>query len=112
VTVLNRGFVATGADRVDVEELVEMLELENPNPMPCKGFEDGTSPLAGHWRLLYTTALDVLSLSLNPAVTVGQIFQEVSGDGKAIENIIELQPAFAAVADRFFGSSLARLRVR
>ncbi|CAN0387101.1 unnamed protein product, partial [Discosporangium mesarthrocarpum] len=50
VAVLNRGFVATDADRVDVEELVEMLELENPNQTPCKGFEDGTSPLAGQWR--------------------------------------------------------------
>ena len=47
---LNRGFVAQESDRLDVEELIEMLELENPNPTPCAAFETGSSPIAGRWQ--------------------------------------------------------------
>lgn len=112
VATLNRGFVAQEADRANVEETIEMLELENPNPVPCSGFESQSSPIAGHWQLLYTTSLDVLSLQVNPAVTIGQIFQEIDSDGLGIKNIIELQPPFAAVTNRVVGSSLATLTVK
>ena len=61
-------------------------------------------------RLLYTTSLDVLSLQVNPTVTVGKIFQEIESDGKAIQNIIELQPPFASV-NKILGSSMATLTV-
>lgn len=50
VATLNRGFVANEADRADIEELVEMLELENPNPRACAGFATGSSPIAGKWQ--------------------------------------------------------------
>ncbi|CAN0592310.1 unnamed protein product, partial [Laminaria digitata] len=63
------------------------------------------------YRLLYTTSLDVLSLQVNPAVTVGQIFQQIEADGRGIQNIIELQPPFAAVSNRVLGSSMATLTV-
>ncbi|CAN0409760.1 unnamed protein product, partial [Hapterophycus canaliculatus] len=62
-------------------------------------------------RLLYTTSLDVLSLQVNPAVTVGQIFQEIEADGRGIQNIIELQPPFAAV-NKILGSSMSTLTVK
>lgn len=50
VATLNRGFVAQESDRLDVEELIEMLELENPNPRPCAAFETASSPIAGRWQ--------------------------------------------------------------
>ena len=50
VATLNRGFLAQEADRLDVEEIVEMLEMENPNPKPCGAFASGSSPLAGRWQ--------------------------------------------------------------
>lgn len=50
VATLNRGFLAQEADRLDVEEIVEMLEMENPNPKPCEAFASGSSPLAGRWQ--------------------------------------------------------------
>lgn len=50
VATLNRGFVAEESDRLDVEEIIEMLEMENPNPKSCEGFETGSSPLAGRWQ--------------------------------------------------------------
>ncbi|CAN0108989.1 unnamed protein product, partial [Ectocarpus fasciculatus] len=62
-------------------------------------------------RLLYTTSLDVLSLQINPAVTVGKIFQQIESDGRAIQNIIELQPPFAAV-NKILGSSMTTLTVK
>ncbi|CAM9937980.1 unnamed protein product [Pylaiella littoralis] len=111
VATLNRGFVAQDSDRLDVEEIIEMLEMENPNPKACTGFPSGSSPLSGRWQLLYTTSLDVLSLQINPTVTVGQIFQEIESDGRAIRNIIELQPPFASV-NKIIGSSMATLTVK
>ncbi|CAM9877827.1 unnamed protein product [Ectocarpus sp. 4 AP-2014] len=111
VATLNRGFVAEESDRLDVEEIIEMLEMENPNPKSCEGFETGSSPLAGRWQLLYTTSLDVLSLQVNPAVTVGKIFQQIESDGRSIQNIIELQPPFAAV-NKILGSSMTTLTAR
>ncbi|CAM9933819.1 unnamed protein product [Ectocarpus sp. 6 AP-2014] len=111
VATLNRGFVAEESDRLDVEEIIEMLEMENPNPKSCEGFETGSSPLAGRWQLLYTTSLDVLSLQINPAVTVGKIFQQIESDGRSIQNIIELQPPFAAV-NKILGSSMTTLTAR
>ncbi|CBN80185.1 plastid lipid associated protein [Ectocarpus siliculosus] len=111
VATLNRGFVAEELDRLDVEEIIEMLEMENPNPKSCEGFETGSSPLAGRWQLLYTTSLDVLSLQINPAVTVGKIFQQIESDGRSIQNIIELQPPFAAV-NKILGSSMTTLTVK
>ncbi|CAN0265097.1 unnamed protein product, partial [Ectocarpus sp. 12 AP-2014] len=111
VATLNRGFVAEESDRLDVEEIIEMLEMENPNPKSCEGFETGSSPLAGRWQLLYTTSLDVLSLQINPAVTVGKIFQQIESDGRSIQNIIELQPPFAAV-NKILGSTMTTLTAR
>ncbi|CAN0385369.1 unnamed protein product, partial [Ectocarpus sp. 8 AP-2014] len=111
VATLNRGFVAEESDRLDVEEIIEMLEMENPNSKSCEGFETGSSPLAGRWQLLYTTSLDVLSLQINPAVTVGKIFQQIESDGRSIQNIIELQPPFAAV-NKILGSSMTTLTAR
>ena len=45
----------------------------NPNPAPTDGFASGDSPLTGEWQLLFTDALDVLSLSLIPGVSIGQV---------------------------------------
>ncbi|CAM9944783.1 unnamed protein product, partial [Ascophyllum nodosum] len=112
VATLNRGFIAKEADRVDIEEIVEMLELENPNPGACADFGTQSSPIAGRWQLLYTSSLDVLSLQLNPTITIGQIFQRIESDGRSIQNIIELQPPFAAVTNRILGNSVATLTVK
>jgi hypothetical protein len=30
------------------------LEAVNPNPRPTESFSQGTSPLSGTWRLIYT----------------------------------------------------------
>lgn len=50
VATLNRGFIAQESDRVGMEEIIEMLELENPNPKPCEAFASQSSPIAGRWQ--------------------------------------------------------------
>lgn len=63
---------------------VFLLQGQNPNVAPNQGFADGTSLLAGEWKLLFTSALDVLSLGLIPGVDVGQVFQNISEDGSEV----------------------------
>ena len=48
------------------------------------------SPLAGNWRLLWTTASDVLSLGASPFLTVGAIYQLF--DPPLVTNVIDLLP--------------------
>lgn len=56
----------------------------NPNTTPNDGFSDGTSILSGEWKLIFTSALDVLSLGLLPGIDVGQVFQNISEDGTEV----------------------------
>lgn len=56
----------------------------NPNTAPNNGFSDGTSILSGEWKLIFTSALDVLSLGLLPGIDVGQVFQNISDDGTEV----------------------------
>ena len=65
---------------------------QNPNTKPNDGFVDGTSILAGEWELLFTSALDVLSLGLLPGIDPGQIFQNISEDGTEVWCIVFCVP--------------------
>lgn len=58
--------------------------MQNPNPTPNDGFAEGTSILTGEWKLIFTSALDVLSLGLIPGVQIGQIFQNINEDGSEV----------------------------
>ena len=49
-----------------------------------------TSPLAGSWRMIWTTASDVLVLGSNPFVTVGAIYQIF--EPPIVTNVIDLIP--------------------
>jgi len=109
---LNRGFSATAAEARRVQGLVELLEADNPNPMPTQGLEFGTSPLSGDWRLVYTNALDVLTVALVPAVAVGQVYQNINGDASEITNVIDLQPSAAPLLNAAGASTVARLKVK
>jgi hypothetical protein len=65
---------------------------------------------SGQWRLIFTTALDVLTLGINPLVEVGQIYQNINEDYSEVVNIVELQPKFASL-NGIIGSSMVRLNV-
>lgn len=55
-----------------------------------KSSEKEMSPLTGNWRLIWTTAADVLILGANPFVTVGAIYQLF--DPPIVTNVIDLLP--------------------
>ena len=50
----NKGFSVSESDREDIEDTLRDLEAVNPNPRPTESFSQGTSPLSGTWRLIYT----------------------------------------------------------
>jgi PAP_fibrillin len=110
----NRGIAASKATRDTVLGIVRELELRGRSwTPPLSGGED---TLVGKWRLVFTNALDVLSLSLLPFL-LGQIYQNVeSGDGLGrymIYNEVELEPLFAPVTNAFdfVGDCKSRIRV-
>ncbi|CAM9821404.1 unnamed protein product [Scytosiphon promiscuus] len=108
---VNRGLSCREGEQEEILEIVKELENQNPNPTPNDGFAEGTSILTGEWKLIFTSALDVLSLGLIPGVEVAQIYQNINEDGTEIANVVDLQPKAAPVFERFAGSTTARLKV-
>jgi hypothetical protein len=62
----------------------------NSTTMAVSKSKKETSPLTGNWRLIWTTASDVLILGANPFVTVGAIYQLF--DPPIVTNVIDLLP--------------------
>jgi len=109
---INRGFSAREEERAQVMDTVRALEAQQPWDAPiCNGSPEGKAPVGGTWRLAFTTALDVLSIGSNPFVEIGQIYQNIDPDCRAVMNIIEIQPRPLAALNGVVGSSMARLRV-
>ena len=73
--------------------LVEQLEAAQATAAGAlKGIgTDEGSIAAGEWRLLFTTALDVLAIGVNPLVEVGQIYQNIDPSGEEVVNVIEVR---------------------
>ena len=87
----NRGFGASSRARAQVGEIIQRLEAKNEERFAARGIGGSTeSPLAGAWRMVWTTALDVLSLEANPLATTGAIYQVF--DPPVITNVIDLLP--------------------
>lgn len=115
----NRGFGATRADRERLASLFDELEGLAPTSSPTAGIVGGADPagvgleappLAGCWRLVYTTATDVLSLDASPVAGVGAIYQLIEAPD-AVTNIIDLYPRAEALLPVGKMSSKLRLRV-
>ena len=65
--VCDRGYGASTSERDQIEELVRRLASACPTPTPAAGLEgSGDMALRGAWRLIYTSAIDVLSLAAIP----------------------------------------------
>lgn len=122
---VNRGFAVTPSLTGDIRGLIEQLERGNPNPAPPGGDDAAAlqrwrTLLGGKWRLVYTDALDVLSLGLlSPVALVNQVYQtigtfapysssspsssvaEIDAEEVTVDvaNIVELQPFTAVVGN-------------
>jgi hypothetical protein len=78
----DRGYSASPSARSQVDDLVQQLKELNPTKENAAAGIDGDAysskvPLKGIWRMIWTTASDVLSLGANPAVAPGAIYQKI-----------------------------------
>jgi hypothetical protein len=76
--------------------LVDELAVLSPELIPTRGLSpnndlDTEVPIEGVWKMVFTTASDVLVLSLNPLTQVRGIYQAIKRDG-ASTNVIDLAP--------------------
>ncbi|EFJ52992.1 hypothetical protein VOLCADRAFT_46017, partial [Volvox carteri f. nagariensis] len=81
-----RGVSATSTQRAVIEELVEALELRNPNVMAT----DAVTALGGRWKLVYTSNVATLlllgALDGMPLVDVGDVVQIIDPEGLTATN--------------------------
>lgn len=99
----DRGFSSTPTVRQSVEDIIQQLAMINPNTdkasQGINGRNDinitddtnGDVPLKGIWRLIWTTAYDVVSLGASPIVAPSAIYQDIRSP-PAIINIIDFIP--------------------
>uniref|UniRef100_A0A7S2SD72 Plastid lipid-associated protein/fibrillin conserved domain-containing protein n=1 Tax=Eucampia antarctica TaxID=49252 RepID=A0A7S2SD72_9STRA len=112
----DRGFGASPKARNQVQELVDELESMNPTPRDAaRGINGGDStaedvPLKGIWRMVWTTALDVLTLGASPVAVPGAIYQAI--DPPIATNIIDFIPRVQSLLPISFPPSLLRAEVK
>jgi len=102
----NRGFGASQRDRDEISRVVDKLSAVSPTDEPTRslaGVSDGTStvfspgscPMEGCWKLIYTTALDVVVLDASPLTSLGAIYQDIKPP--FITNVIDQVPKLQAL---------------
>ena len=108
----DRGYGSTSSSRNEVEGIIDRLEALNPTSDAARGITgDGSlAPLKGIWRMVWTTATDVLTLAASPFTTVGSIYQVI--EPPVATNIIDFIPrAQALFPPGVFPSTLIRAEV-
>lgn len=103
---VDRGFGAKQQEREEILALIDKLKTMNPFPIPTYGLYDGKNDtllgmedgcyIEGTWKMVYTTALDVLSLAASPFTLLQGIYQVIKKDGSSM-NIIDLAPRAQAL---------------
>lgn len=114
----DRGFGATPRARQEVDGLIAKLEALNPTPMDANrgigggphSAEEGPPPLQGIWRMVWTTALDVLTLGSSPVALPGAIYQVI--EPPIATNIIDFIPRPQALLPTSFPATLVRAEVK
>ena len=92
----DRGFGASPRAREKAKQIISDLESENQEMNAARHISgnpstnDEASPLTGRWRLIWTTATDVLGLGASPIATVGAIYQFF--DPPIVTNVIDFLP--------------------
>jgi len=122
----DRGFGASPRARTKMESILSRLESYNPQTNAAR-FIDGSgrtttdasygsqiSPLKGNWRMVWTTASDVLLLGGNPFIAIGAIYQFI--DPPVVTNVIDFFPRVQTLFPQTLSgisvpNSLARAKV-
>jgi len=93
----DRGFGASSFDREEIDSLVSKLSSNCPIETPSMGLvpnvasDNDDVPLEGAWRMIYTSAYDVLSISASPFTLLQSIYQVIDRSGDSV-NIIDIAP--------------------
>ncbi|KAL9189777.1 hypothetical protein ACHAXT_009452 [Thalassiosira profunda] len=100
----DRGFGATPKARAEADDILSQLADLNPTPFAANGIdgEGGEVPLKAIWRMVWTSAFDVVSLGASPFAAPSAIYQDITNPPIAT-NIIDFIPR----AQTFFPSSIA-----
>mmetsp|Transcript_8584 Transcript_8584/g.18056 ORF Transcript_8584/g.18056 Transcript_8584/m.18056 type:complete len:299 (+) Transcript_8584:65-961(+) len=102
----DRGFGATPRAREEASDIIQQLAVINPTENAARGIdgngEDDDAPLKGAWRMIWTTALDVVSLAASPVAAPSAIYQVI--DPPVAINIIDFIPR----VQTFFPPSIAQ----
>jgi hypothetical protein len=112
----DRGYGASPTARAKVKELVKELQDMNPCDdasvnIDGKQKETKESPLKGIWRLVWTTAQDILVLNASPFTAVGAIYQVI--EPPVITNIIDFVPRYQSLLPPdAIPSTLVRAKVK
>lgn len=108
----DRGFGASPSARKRADEIIRELQGFNQEENAASGI-DGTSrsPLEGAWRMIWTTASDVLVLGASPLSTVGAIYQIF--EPPVVTNVIDFIPRVQSLLPpSVVPSSLVRAKVQ
>jgi len=104
----DRGFGATPKAQNEAEDIIQQLGVLNPTAENAARGIDGDGgfgeevPLKGIWRMVWTSAFDVVSLGASPFAAPSAIYQDISNPPVAI-NIIDFIPR----AQTLFPSSIS-----
>ena len=98
----DRGFGAQPNDRAEIMSIVqELKDYTTRDPTyglyPRKDEDDDEKKLLeGCWQMIYTNAIDVLSLAASPISLINGIYQIIESDGTSC-NVIDLSPRIQAL---------------
>lgn len=74
------------------------LRYDDPSSAEADDLQQPRAPLGGRWRLVYTSAADVLGLDTSPFVAIGDIYQDIEvGEPSTVTNVITLFPRLGAL---------------
>ena len=113
----DRGFGASPSARNQVSLLIEQLERQNESKQAADtilqpGVRRPTT-LIGNWRMIWTTALDVLSLQASPFFIAGAIYQVFeSAETNIVTNIIDFIPRIQSLSPSLLPNTLIRAQVQ
>jgi len=115
VSGTNRGLAADSSCKKRILEMLEELERLNPTDSPTA--KENRALLGGQWKLLFTTALDILALGVIPFVQIGDIYQNIDEDQKGdggsfyVKNIVSIGSCLNSVASTVGADSTAEIHV-
>ena len=91
----DRGFAATPKARTEANQIIQQLAAINPTKHASKGIDGDEMgddvPLRAIWRMIWTSAFDVVSLGASPIAAPSAIYQVIT-DPPIATNIIDFIP--------------------